>query len=112
MKITNSSNNSFLKPIKMYSVFNSVNFYCDFETILVDNIHYVSCFSIVGPRINYYKSLLLTDNIKYNSNQLILSFITICAELKINFSSLSNKKILFLFHNFNKFDSFFIINSL
>ena len=114
MKSINNSNSSFLKPIKTYSNFNSINFYCDFETILVNDIHYVSCFSIVGSRINYYKSLPLVNisNIKYKSSQLILSFIKICHELKSNNFSANNNKILFLFHNFNKFDSFFIINSL
>jgi hypothetical protein len=114
MKATNISNNSFLKPIKNYSVFNSINFYCDFETILIDNIHYVSCFSIVGPRINYCKSLsnINNFNIKSKSNELLLDFIYTCTDLKQNLSFLANTKIFFFFHNFNKFDSFFIINSL
>jgi hypothetical protein len=114
MKTINNFNNLFLKPIKNYSNFNSVNFYCDFETILIDNIHYVSCFSIVGPKIYYYKSLPSINglNIKNESIKLILAFIQICNELKQNIFSIINTKVLFLFHNFNKFDSFFIINSL
>jgi hypothetical protein len=112
MKIKNNFKNSFLKPIKTYSAFNSINFYCDFETILVDNIHYISCFSIVSSRINYYKSLSLVGNlsIKSKSNKLVLEFIKICSELKQN--TLDSSNILFLFHNFSKFDSFFILNSL
>jgi hypothetical protein len=114
MKSVNKSNNLFLKPIKTYSSFNSINFYCDFETILVNNIHYVSCFSIVSSRIHYYKSVFSVNvsNIKSESSKLILAFIQICNELKQNIFSVTNTKILFLFHNFNKFDSFFIINSL
>jgi len=114
MKAITNSNNLFLKPIKNYPNFNSINFYCDFETILVDNIHYVSCFSIVGPRVYYSKSLFSADalNIKDESSKLIISFIQICNELQQNIFSIMNLKILFLFHNFNKFDSFFIINSL
>lgn len=114
MRVTNYLNNSFLKPIKFYSSFNSLSFYCDFETILVDDIHYISCFSIVSSRIKYYKSFSSVTrlNVKSKSNTLILSFIEICKELMQNVSSLLQVKILFLFHNFSKFDSFFIINSL
>ena len=114
MKSINKSNHLFLKPIKTYSSFNSVNFYCDFETILVNNIHYVNCFSIISSRIYYSKSLFSVNasNIKIESSKLILLFIEVCIELKQNIFSIISTKILFLFHNFNKFDSFFIINSL
>lgn len=101
----------FIKPAKKsYFSFNSINFYCDFETILVNGIHYVSCFSIVGHRISYYKSLgiVSSSNIKYESNKLVLDFIQICFDLILNL----NIKPLFFFHNFNKFDSFFILGSL
>ena len=114
MKFTNNFKNAFLKPIKIHSTFNSINFYCDFETILVDNIHYISCFSIVSSRINYYQSLssVTSLTIKAKSNELILDFIKICNELKKKICLLNNLKVLFLFHNFSKFDSFFLLNSL
>lgn len=114
MKSTKYLNTSFLKPIKFYSSFISINFYCDFETILVDDIHYISCFSIVSSRIKYYKSLSSVTrlNVKDKSNKLIVFFIKICQALKQNVSALIQIKTLFLFHNFSKFDSFFIINSL
>ena len=103
-----------IKSNYKHSNFKFINFYCDFETILVNNIHYASCFSIVGPQISYYKSLNLSCNmnIKETSNQLILDFIYACRELKQRVDIDITNKVLFLFHNFNKFDSFFIINSL
>lgn len=112
----NHSSNLFLKPVKSYVNLNSINFYCDFETVLVNDIHYVSCFSIVGPRVHYSKSLSFPTaknvNMEAESSRLVLTFIKTCQDLKKNVFLTNNTKVIFLFHNFSKFDSFFLINSL
>lgn len=114
MIYSNKFKQSFLEPIKKYPNLKIISFFCDFETILVDNVHYVSCFSIAGPMVSIVKSLNATvyNNIKINSNMLVLKFIKLCFELRENIINSSNLKVYFFFHNFNKFDSFFIINSL
>jgi len=105
---------SFLEPYSDYYNFNSINFYCDFETVLVDDVHYVCCFSIVGPNVCYFKSLTVVNgsNIHSESKKLIFSFIQICSEFKEKFSFIKKTRCLFIFHNFSKFDSFFIIKNL
>ena len=92
-------------------------FYCTFETLLVNFVQYVTCFSIVGPDFNFSRSISLDDDldIKLGSEKLILQFINTCMEcLKNSILKKNDKvvKVLFFFHNFNKFYSTFIIQAL
>ena len=114
MKKSKVFNNSVLQPILNSPVFNYIKFYCDFETVLVNGIHYICCFSIVGRGVFYYKSVDFIDefNAKNKSRKLAIDFIQICGELKKNLFIENDTMVLFFFHNFNKFDSFFLISNL
>lgn len=100
-----------LKPKAESKTF--INFYCNFETVVSNNLHYVNCYSIV--RTDICKSNIITMNarneLESQSNALINEFLRECINLyKLN--SNANTKVLFLFHNLNKFDSFFILKNL
>lgn len=88
-----------------------VNFYCDFETVVYNDIHYVSCYSIVGKQyeISNIIKIETSTEIKERSNTLILEFIKNCLNLT---KESRRQRYLFFFHNLNKFDSYFILNTL
>jgi hypothetical protein len=109
---------NFIQPFKVSkNIIQYINFYCAFETLPVNSVHYVTCFSIVGPDFNYSSFISLEDtlNIKLASENLILHFINCCTECLQN-SNFKQKnmtvKVLFFFHNFSKFDSTFLIQTL
>ncbi len=88
-----------------------INFYCDFETVIYNNKHYVTCYSIAGK--NYKLSNIIKisniNELNNNSNYLVLEFIYNCLDLVKNYKK---DYFLFFFHNLNKFDSYFILNTL
>lgn len=72
----------------------------DFETIIINNKHYVYA---IGWYHDYkYNEIIITDNIKENSNKIIIKFIN-----KIIFKSI---KYVY-FHNLGAFDGVFILNA-
>lgn len=90
-----------------------INFYCDFETVIHEGRHNVSCYSIVGKNYQSSNIIKITNNedILEASKNLILEFLNKCFEL-VNASKNRSKPHLFFFHNLNKFDSYFILNVL
>ncbi len=85
--------------------------YCDFETIVVNNKHYVTCFSflpateLTGISKAIYK--ITENNIEIISENLLTEFFDLC----FNFLNSSFKtKAFFIFHNLGKFDSLFLLN--
>ena len=89
-----------------------LTFYCNFETIIIDNAHYVTCYSITGN--NMCKSSVInidhSDQLISNSDLLVNEFLSEC----INICKSSSKKVktIFFFHSLNKFDSFFLLKNL
>ena len=85
-----------------------INIYtADFETVIVKNKHYVTCYSIVGKDFNCVKSIKIGEKIEIASHNLLSSFIYDCFLLsKDNSSSLENH---YYFHNLSRFDSNFIL---
>lgn len=88
-----------------------INFYCDFETVVYENKHYVTCYSIVGD--NYTASNIIklktSDEINEKSKDLVLEFINKCLNLV---EGNKRQRYLFFFHNLNRFDSYFILSTL
>lgn len=89
---------------------NFVNFYCDFETVVYKDRHYVTCYSIVGNNCEFSNIVKINtaEDIIAKSYSLVLEFVQKCFEL----SKTNKKKSLFFFHNLNKFDSYFLLNTL
>lgn len=90
------------------------NFYCDFETVIYKNQHYVTCYSIVGENLRLFNTITLTsqDDIPTQSDLLIWEFIMECLKIVEKRNISRNSKYLFFFHNLNKFDSYFILKRL
>lgn len=90
------------------------NFYCDFETVIYKNQHYVVCYSIVGENLKLFNTITLTnqDDIPSQSDLLIWEFILECVKIVENINISKRSKYLFFFHNLNKFDSYFILKRL
>ncbi len=88
------------------------NFYCDFETVIHKDIHYVSCYSIVGENSSLAGIINISnqDDLLKSSNKLLLEFIDKCFNIVNKFSP-KQTKVLFFFHNLNKFDSYFLLNT-
>ncbi len=89
------------------------NFYCDFETIILNNQHYVSCYSIVNENVSIHNSLKLThiNEVEYKAETLVSEFILkVIDVVKINYNNKNN--YIFFFHNLNKFDSYFLLKGL
>lgn len=80
----------------------------DFETILFQNIHVVTCFSIYGLDYKVVQALTNIDaenhKLKEESQVLMAIFFDFLKELNSK-----NANCLFICHNFGKFDSAFII---
>ena len=56
-----------------------INIYtADFETVIVKNKHYVTCYSIVGKDFNCVKSIKIGEKIEIASHNLLSSFIYDC----------------------------------
>ncbi len=89
------------------------NFYCDFETVLYNGQHYVTCYSIVGQDSKIFKIIDINEleQLPNLSKLLILEFINNCLKLIIKYG-LKKNIYIFFFHNLNKFDSYFILNAL
>lgn len=88
-----------------------VNFYCDFETVVYNDRHYVTCYSIVANKckLSNIISIRNPSEIVEKSNLLILDFINNCVSLvKTN----KKESHIFFFHNLNKFDSYFLLHTL
>ena len=87
---------------------NGTFYYADFETVQEDDVHYITSFSIVDTQqilvasgsIDYVEGCLLSESLK-----LIGRFIDICF-------AIPSKNNTFYFHNFIKFDMFFILNGI
>ncbi len=88
-----------------------INFYCDFETVVYNDKHHVSCYSIVGKDYKMANIIKLKSSteIQEKSNSLILEFLNNCFNLA---KESKRQRYLFFFHNLNKFDSYFILNTL
>ncbi|HNF29018.1 MAG TPA: DNA polymerase, partial [Chitinophagaceae bacterium] len=95
----------FLKKLKRNTKSNYINYYCDFETVLFNDKHYISCFSIVNKNVQIVKSINISSisELESASNRLLKDFIENCF-------SIAHKKNRFYFHNLSRFDSFFLIN--
>lgn len=99
----------FLTGLKQRQLKNSrfLNFFCDFETVLFNDHHYVTCFSIVSKNFSFVKSISLKDKqLNEASDDLLKFFLYECRKLVLQNQ---NKKVQFFFHNFGRFDSFFIL---
>ena len=59
------------------------NFYCDFETVIYKNQHYVVCYSIVGENLKLFNTITLTnqDDIPSQPDLLIWEFILECVKI-------------------------------
>ncbi len=90
-----------------------LNFYCDFETVVLNEQHYVTCYSIIGENVKMYNILKLEtpSDLNNQSDNLISEFIYNCIKIVKN---KKDKKLhyLFFFHNLNKFDSYFLLKRL
>ena len=78
---------NFIQPFKASkNIIHYINFYCAFETLPVNSVHYVTCFSIVGPDFNYSSFISLDNNlnIKLASENLILHCILDHAQTSLN----------------------------
>ena len=71
-----------------------INFYCDFETVIFNNKHYVTCYSLVNKDYQFTDiiDLKTSDELIEKSNFLVLDFINHCLNLVKQ-----NKKKHFLF---------------
>ena len=82
-------------------------YFADFETIIYNNRHIVSCYSLSSKFSKIEcESLPLdvnNDNCLLKSEQLIEQFLKVCFKCKEN--------SIIYFHNFGKFDSIFILNT-
>ena len=86
---------------------NFLNFFCDFETVLYKDQHYVTCFSISNTNFSLVKSISLKDKgIIEASDELLKCFLNECGQIVL---ANKQKRVQFFFHNFGKFDSFFIL---
>jgi hypothetical protein len=92
---------------------NFLRFYCDFETVVYKSQHYVTCYSIVDKDKTYSNVVQIKQFEKLSefSNLLITEFLNKCFEL-VKCSNYKNSTCLFFFHNLNKFDSYFILNTI
>lgn len=104
-----SKNVNFLTGLtrKKFKNSNVLNFFCDFETVLYKDQHYVTCFSIANKTFSFVKSISLNDKLFIEaSDELLQDFLNECGKLVLNNKE---KRVQFFFHNFGKFDSFFIL---
>lgn len=86
---------------------NVLNFFCDFETVLYKDQHYVTCFSIANKTFSFVKSISLNNKLFIEaSDELLKHFLNECGQIVLNNKQ---KRVQFFFHNFGKFDSFFIL---
>lgn len=86
---------------------NFLNFFCDFETVIYQDQHYVTCFSIANKDFSFVKSISLKDKqLSQASDDLLKLFLEVCRTIVLNNRK---KSVQFFFHNFGKFDSFFIL---
>ena len=100
---------SFITEKKKISLKNWNPHFCDFETIVVESIHYVTCISVVSSNNIQFVDVISDfnqNNIQTLSEELIERFLSYCFKL---LQEKTSHKILFYFHNFSRFDSFFII---
>ncbi len=103
--------NDFILPLSCVNN-NSVSVhFADFESVVVDSVHYVCCFSIFDASKNSSLvqciSINEDDQLINQSNLLVAEFFRSCFQF-LCFER-SNKCIVY-FHNFGKFDSIFLIN--
>lgn len=96
-----------LKEDKTKPDFSSI-YFADFETVLVNNVHFLSCYSITSISkkfacVNCLHNITET-NLSGESQLLIEEFLEKCFLL--------GKSSCIYFHNLGKFDSFFLINYL
>jgi hypothetical protein len=86
-----------------------LNIFCDFETVIVNEIHYVTCYSILSATGDLKISNIITEidenNIQQKSYVLIEEFL----DILFNEKETSNKYIIL--HNLSRFDGFFIIDA-
>ena len=83
-------------------------FYADFETVIHKEKHYITCFSIVDSKSNVVSVKTIKYkkyNIENESASLLNDFIEICMSIPV-------KDKCFYFHNFVKFDMYFILSEL
>lgn len=85
-------------------------FFCDFETLLHENKHVLSCYSICSAtdkEQSDVSSLDVTNNITLSesSHNLMQSFINCCFT-----KAKKRKRALFYFHNLGRFDGIFLLN--
>jgi hypothetical protein len=89
----------------------SLVLYSDFESVIYNNRHYVSCYSIYLEHLDLSitNSIVINNNIidekllQEASNNLLNEFVNEC--LKV-----SKNKIYVYFHNLSKFDGLFLLN--
>jgi hypothetical protein len=100
----------YIEKIKKIKKSKYITHYCDFETVIFNEKHYVTCYTIMCNSNNITLSNIIDnfekDNIEENSNNLLTNFIENCEQI-----CKKNKKTkqIFIFHNFGKFDSIFLI---
>lgn len=86
-------------------------FYCDFESVLKKNRHFLAAYCIIGL-VTYFSILPETtnyENLEEESSKLAEDFIKNCFLAKRMTKKHKNRKSLFYFHNLGKFDSYFIL---
>ncbi len=98
------------KKVKDLPYFENI-VYCDFETLVVNNKHYVTCFSFLPATkltgISKSISKFTKNNIEIISENLLADFFNLCFKF---LNSSSKTKAFFIFHNLGKFDSLFLLN--
>lgn len=99
---------------------NVTNYFCDFETILINGNHNVIGFAIVSENIficndyyqeNYKEGYETTERVVSNCENLVVKFIEKCDNLT-RISAKDKKRTVFYFHNFGRFDSIFLLHTL
>jgi hypothetical protein len=78
--------------------------FADFETVIVDSLHYVSVYDIYDGDKHYCKSLECVSNLLYESRCLVSSFIEECFIIGPN--------SIVYFHNFGRFDALFLLRNI
>ena len=83
-------------------------YFADFRTIIVNNKHYVTCYSLHNNNSNKlygnFISFLTEENLEQKSSLLLKQFVDEC------FANTVNENIIY-FHNLSRFNGFFILNS-
>jgi len=107
---------SFIKSIKKKLTFLPIDVVfcaCDFETTVVESKHYTTAYSIYSDVLNIKstKSLIYynTQDVKKDSDKLMQSFVEALFQI-VKMDAHNKRAIYFLFHNFSRFDSIFILN--